>query len=110
MRVAQKFAGYTLAEADSLRKACAKKDAVAMAEQRPKFVGGCATNGYGESLGRELFGIIEKFADYAFTKSHAFGYGLITFQTAWLKAHHTVDYFACLLTSVKGNNDRAALY
>ncbi|MEY3615418.1 MAG: polymerase alpha subunit, partial [Actinomycetota bacterium] len=110
MRVAQKFAGYTLAEADSLRKACAKKDPVAMAEQRPKFVGGCAANNYGESLGRELFGIIEKFADYAFTKSHAFGYGLITYQTAWLKAHHAVDYFACLLTSVKGNNDRAALY
>ena len=110
MRVAQKFAGYTLAEADSLRKACAKKDPVAMAEQRPKFLGGCSTNGYGESLGRELFGIIEKFADYAFTKSHAFGYGLITYQTAWLKTHHTVDYFACLLTSVKGNNDRAALY
>lgn len=110
MRVAQKFAGYTLAEADSLRKACAKKDPVAMAEQRPKFIDGCAQHGYGESLGRELFGIIEKFADYAFTKSHAFGYGLITYQTAWLKAHHPVVYFACLLTSVKGNNDRAALY
>ena len=110
MRVAQKFAGYSLAEADSLRKACAKKDPKAMAEQRPKFVGGCATKGYGESLGRELFGIIEKFADYAFTKSHAYGYGLITYQTAWLKAHHPVVYFACLLTSVKGNNDRAALY
>ena len=110
MRVAQKFAGYSLAEADSLRKACAKKDPKAMAEQRPKFVGGCANNGYGESLGRELFGIIEKFADYAFTKSHAFGYGLITYQTAWLKTHHAVAYFACLLTSVKGNSDRAALY
>nr|MBU6202462.1 DNA polymerase III subunit alpha [Acidobacteriota bacterium] len=110
MRVAQKFAGYSLAQADSLRKACAKKDPVAMAEQRPKFVGGCAENGYGESLGRDLFGIIEKFADYAFTKSHAFGYGLITYQTAWLKTHHPVQYFACLLTSVKGNNDRAALY
>ncbi|MFM7891511.1 MAG: DNA polymerase III subunit alpha, partial [Actinomycetota bacterium] len=110
MRVAQKFAGYTLAEADSLRKACAKKDPKAMAEQRPKFVGGCAEKNYGEPLGRELFGIIEKFADYAFTKSHAYGYGLITYQTAWLKAHHPVEYFACLLTSVKGNNDRAALY
>jgi DNA polymerase-3 subunit alpha len=110
MRVAQKFAGYTLAEADSLRKACAKKDPKAMAEQRPKFIGGCVTNDYGEPLGRELFGIIEKFADYAFTKSHAYGYGLITYQTAWLKAHHPVEYFACLLTSVKGNNDRAALY
>ncbi|MFM8908774.1 MAG: DNA polymerase III subunit alpha, partial [Actinomycetota bacterium] len=65
MRVAQKFAGYTLAEADSLRKACAKKDPKAMAEQRPKFVGGCAEKNYGEPLGRELFGIIEKFADYA---------------------------------------------
>jgi DNA polymerase-3 subunit alpha len=110
MRVSQKFAGYSLAEADSLRKACAKKDPTAMAEQRPKFVGGCAAKGYGESLGRELFGIIEKFADYAFTKSHAYGYALITYQTAWLKAHHPVEYFACLLTSVKDNNERAPLY
>ena len=110
MRVSQKFAGYSLAEADSLRKACAKKDPKAMAEQRPKFVGGCAAKGYGESLGRELFGIIEKFADYAFTKSHAYGYALITYQTAWLKAHYPVEYFACLLTSVKDNNERAPLY
>ena len=57
-----------------------------------------------------MFDIIEKFADYAFNKSHTFGYGLVTYQTAYLKAHYPVEYFACLLTSVKSNLDKAAVY
>ena len=61
-------------------------------------------------LGKQLFDIIERFADYAFNKSHAFGYGLVTYQTAYLKAHYPVEYFACLLTSVKSNLDKAAVY
>jgi len=110
MRVAQRFAGYTLADADSLRKACAKKNPKEMAKHRPTFIDGVAAAGYGRTLGETLFGVIERFADYAFTKSHAFGYGLITYQTAWLKAHHPVEYLACLLTSVKDNTDKAAVY
>ncbi|MGA0064843.1 MAG: DNA polymerase III subunit alpha [Ilumatobacteraceae bacterium] len=110
MRVAQKFAGYTLADADSLRKACAKKNPKEMAKHRPTFIDGVEAAGYGRSLGENLFGVIERFADYAFTKSHAFGYGLITYQTAWLKAHYPVEYLACLLTSVKDNTDKAAVY
>jgi len=110
MRVAQKFAGYSLAEADNLRKACGKKIRELMAKERFKFEDGCEATGYGRELGEELFNTIENFADYAFAKSHAYGYGLITYQTAYLKAHYPVEYLACLLTSVKTNYDRAAVY
>ncbi len=110
MRVAQKFAGYTLAEADNLRKAVGKKVRELMAAEREGFEAGCERTGYGRALGKELFDVIEKFADYAFNKSHTFGYGLVTYQTAFLKAHHPVEYFACLLTSVKSNLDKAAVY
>ena len=110
MRVAQKFAGYTLEEADNLRKACGKKIRALIAAEREKFVAGCVTQGYGEELGTELFDIIEPFADYAFNKSHAYGYGLVAYQTAWLKAHYPVEYLAALLTSVKDNKDKTAVY
>ena len=110
MRVAQKFAGYTLEEADNLRKACGKKIRALIAAEREKFVAGCVTQGYGEELGTELFDIIEPFADYAFNKSHAYGYGLVAYQTAWLKAHYPVEYMAALLTSVKDDKDRTAVY
>ena len=110
MRVAQKFAGYTLEEADNLRKACGKKIRALIAAEREKFVAGCVTQGYGEQLGTELFDIIEPFADYAFNKSHSYGYGLVAYQTAWLKAHYPVEYMAALLTSVKDNKDKTAVY
>ncbi len=110
MRVAQKFAGYTLAEADNLRKACGKKIRALIRAEREKFVAGCAAQGYGEALGTQLFDIIEPFADYAFNKSHSYGYGFIAYQTAWLKAHHPVEYLASLLTSVKDNKDKTAVY
>jgi DNA polymerase-3 subunit alpha len=110
MRVAQKFAGYSLAEADNLRKAMGKKVREVMAAAREGFEKGVVAQGYQPSLGKDLFDIIEKFADYAFNKSHTFGYGLITYQTAYLKAHYPVEYLACLLTSVKSNLDKAAVY
>ena len=110
MRVAQKFAGYNLAEADNLRKAVGKKIREMMAKERVSFEAGVVATGYGELLGKQLFDIIEKFADYAFAKSHSFGYGLVTYQTAYLKAHYPVEYLACLLTSVKSNLDKAATY
>ena len=110
MRVAQKFAGYSLAEADNLRKACGKKVREMMARERDSFEAGCERTGYGSKLGKTLFDIIERFADYAFNKSHSYGYGLITYQTAFLKAHYPVEYFACMLSSVKSNLDRAAVY
>ncbi len=110
MRVAQKFAGYSLEEADNLRKACGKKIRALIAAEREKFVAGCQAQGYGAELGTALFDIIEPFADYAFNKSHSYGYGLVAYQTAWLKAHHPVEYMAALLTSVKDDKDKTAVY
>lgn len=110
MRVAQKFAGYSLAEADNLRKAMGKKSREVMAAARAAFESGAERSGYGQALGKQLFDVIERFADYAFNKSHTFGYGLVTYQTAYLKAHYPVEYFACLLSSVKSNLDKAAVY
>ncbi len=110
MRVAQHFAGYSLEEADNLRKACGKKIRSIIAAEREKFVKGCVAQGYGAALGTELFDIIEPFADYAFGKAHSYGYGLIAYQTAWLKANHPVEYLAALLSSVKDDKDRTAVY
>ena len=101
MRVAQRFAGYSLADADSLRRHCGKKIREAMAKERQKFEDGVEATGYGAGLGGELFDIIEGFADYAFPKAHSFGYGHTTWQTAYLKANHPVAYLAALLGSVK---------
>ncbi|MBM3800320.1 MAG: DNA polymerase III subunit alpha [Actinobacteria bacterium] len=110
MRVAQRFAGYSLAEADNLRKACGKKVRELMEQERSNFIEGCDRTGYGTDLGIYLFDIIENFADYAFTKSHSFGYGLVCYQTAYLKAKYPVHFFAALLTSVKDDLDKAAGY
>ncbi|NNN18658.1 MAG: DNA polymerase III subunit alpha, partial [Acidimicrobiaceae bacterium] len=110
MRVAQKFAGYTLAEADNLRKACGKKIRALIQAEREKFVEGCKTSGYGEAVGTALFDIIEPFADYAFNKSHSYGYGLIAYQTAWLKANYPVQFLAAILTSVKDDKEKTAVY
>ncbi len=110
MRMAQKFAGYSLAEADSLRKAMGKKIREAMEKERQKFVDGVVATGYTEALGVEMFDIIAQFADYAFNKSHSYGYGYIAYQIAFLKAHYPVQYLSALLTSVKSNLDKAAVY
>jgi DNA polymerase-3 subunit alpha len=110
MRVAQKFAGYSLAEADNLRKACGKKIRELIRTEREKFVAGCERSGYGRELGEKWFDIIEPFADYAFPKAHAYGYGLVAYQTAYLKANYPAEYLAALLSSVKTNLERAAVY
>jgi DNA polymerase-3 subunit alpha len=110
MRVAQKLAGYSLEEADNLRKAAAKKKRDLMRAERSKFVAGCERLSYGPEFGNEMFDIIEPFADYSFPKAHATGYGFIAYQTAWLKANYPVQYLAALLTSVKSNLDKAAVY
>jgi DNA polymerase III subunit alpha len=110
MRVAQRLAGYSLAEADMLRKAAAKKKRDLMAKERSKFVDSVERQGYDRAFGVEMFDVIEPFADYSFPKAHAFGYGFIAYQTAYLKANYPVQYLAALLTSVKSNQDRAAVY
>jgi len=110
MRVAQKFAGYSLAEADNLRRACGKKIRELMMRERAQFVDSCERNGYERKLGNDWFDIIEPFADYAFPKAHAFGYGLIAYQTAYLKANYPAEYLSALLTSVKSSLEKAAVY
>jgi len=110
MRVSQKLAGYTLSEADNLRKATGKKIREMIAKERAKFVAGCVSNGHDEEWSQRYFDTIEPFADYSFNKSHTVGYGYVTYQTAWLKANYPVQYLAALLTSVKSNLDKAAVY
>jgi DNA polymerase III subunit alpha len=110
MRVSQKLAGYSLEEADNLRKATGKKIRELIAKERSKFVTGCLQNGHSEEFAEKYFDTVEPFADYSFNKSHSVGYGLITYQTAWLKANYPVQYLAALLTSVKTNLDKAAVY
>jgi DNA polymerase-3 subunit alpha len=108
-RMANDARPYAVIE-DFLVHNCGKKDRVLIAKEREKFVEGCDGAGYGAKLGTDLFDIIEPFADYAFNKSHAYGYGLVAYQTAWLKANHPVEYLAALLTSVKDNQDKSAVY
>ncbi|MSW27159.1 MAG: DNA polymerase III subunit alpha [Actinobacteria bacterium] len=110
MRVSQRLAGYSLAEADNLRKATGKKDRELIAKERAKFVDGCETEGYGREFGERMFDIIEPFADYSFNKSHSVGYGFVAYQTAFLKANYTNEYLAALLTTVKGDKDKSAIY
>ena len=110
MRIAQQFAGYTLEEADNLRKACGKKIREKMAEEKEKFIDGCETTGYGRRVGEQWWNQIEPFADYAFNKSHSYAYGLLAYQTAYLKANYPVEYMAALLTSVRDKMERLTPY
>ncbi|MGH9122659.1 MAG: DNA polymerase III subunit alpha, partial [Acidimicrobiales bacterium] len=110
MGLARQFAGYTVVEADKLREGAAKKKRDVMAAEREKFIAGCDRTGYGSELGKRIFDMIEPFADYAFCRAHAYGYGLVSYWTAWLKAHYPVEYLAALLTSVADDKDRTALY
>ena len=95
---------------DVLVHNCGKKVRELIAKERVKFIDGVDRQGYGRGLGTTLFDIIEPFADYAFGKSHAYGYALVAFQTAYLKAHYPVEYLACLLSSVKSSLEKAAVY
>ena len=110
MRVATKIAGFSMTEADDLRKACSKKIREMIQAQRTKFVDGAEREGYGRDLGETLFNKIEPFADYAFNKSHAYGYALIAYQNSWLKANYPVEYMAALLTSFRDDKDKASVY
>ena len=107
LQIAQKFAGYSLGQADVMRKAMGKKIAEVMIEERDRFVSGIELQGHRRRLGEKLFDLIEPFAGYAFNKAHAVCYGLIAYQTAYLKAHYPIEYMAAVLCSSSG--DRTAL-
>lgn len=110
MQVARDLAGYSMAEADNLRKAMGKKIKSVMEAEKEKFVAGCASQGHPPQLGRELWDSIEPFAGYGFNLSHSACYAYVAFQTAYLKAHYPAEYMAALLTSTKRDKDRTALY
>jgi DNA polymerase-3 subunit alpha len=111
MQAAQILAGYTLGGADMLRRAMGKKKPEEMAKQRAIFVEGCAKiNKIGEAKANQLFDVLDKFAGYGFNKAHAACYGVITCQTAWLKARHPVEFMAALLSNELDNTEKIALF
>lgn len=104
--IAQAFAGYSLNEADNVRKAMGKKIPSIMSQEREKFISGAVKQGHLESLASEVFALIEPFAGYAFAKAHSVSYGLVSYWTAYLKANHTVDYIVALLNVYTNNADK----
>ena len=110
MRIAQRVAGYSLARADILRKAMGKKKREVLDKEYEGFAEGMRTNGFSPGAIKVLWDTILPFADYAFNKSHAAGYGLVSYWTAYLKANFPAEYMAGLLTSVGDDKDKAAVY
>ena len=106
MQIAQVMAGYTLGGADMLRRAMGKKKPEEMAKQRGGFIEGCANNGIDANLAGNIFDLVEKFAGYGFNKSHSAAYGLLSYQTAWLKAHHSAAFMAAVLSADMHNTDK----
>ena len=109
MQIARDLAGFSMGQADVLRKAMGKKIASLLAEQKEKFIEGCVKNGVYKELGEKVFSFIEPFAGYGFNRSHAACYAMIGYQTAYLKAHWPVEFMAALLTADQGDTDRVAI-
>jgi len=110
MQMAQIVGGYSLGGADLLRRAMGKKDAKKMAEERAKFRDGAAKDGLAGSKADEIFDLMEKFAGYGFNKSHAAAYALVSYQTAWLKAHYPAEFMAATISSDMDNTDKAVIF
>ncbi|HEY8138858.1 MAG TPA: DNA polymerase III subunit alpha, partial [Methylocystis sp.] len=108
MQIAQELSGYSLGEADNLRRAMGKKIKSEMDAQRDRFVGGAMERGLARDKANEIFDLLAKFADYGFNKSHAAAYALIAYQTAWFKAHYPVEFMAASMTFEKSNTDKLA--
>ncbi|MDT0550557.1 DNA polymerase III subunit alpha, partial [Streptomyces sp. DSM 41529] len=110
MFIAQKVASYTMGKADALRKAMGKKKLEVLEAEYKGFKEGMTANGFSEAAVKALWDTILPFAGYAFNKSHAAGYGLVSYWTAYLKANYPAEYMAGLLTSVGDDKDKAAVY
>src|SRR5438874_907744 len=110
MQIANRLAGYSLGEADLLRRAMGKKNPEEMAKQRDRFVKGAVERGFPEKKIVKLFDLMEQFAGYGFNKSHSAAYALLAFQTAYLKTHYPVEFMAALLTSQAGSTDDIVKY
>ncbi len=110
MAIAQQLAGYSLGKADLLRRAMGKKKKEILEKEYDGFAAGMRSNGYSDAAIKTLWEILVPFSDYAFNKAHTAGYGLVSFWTAYLKANYPAEYMAALLTSVKDDKDKSALY
>ena len=110
MQISKELAGFSGAKADDLRKAIGKKNRQAMAALKPEFVEGCKASGTKADVIEFLWNTNEKSADYSFNKSHAACYGLIAYRTAWLKANHTAEYMAALISSVMSTKDKVPFF
>jgi len=110
MAVAQKLAGYTLGQADLLRRAMGKKKKEVLDAEYVPFSEGMKANGYSEAAVKALWEVLVPFSDYAFNKAHTAAYGLISYWTAYLKQHYAPEYMAALLTSVRDDKDKMAIY
>ncbi|KJS15854.1 MAG: DNA polymerase III subunit alpha [Peptococcaceae bacterium BRH_c4b] len=110
MRISSDLAGFTLGEADLLRRAMGKKKAEIIAGLRAQFVEGAVKNSVDAGIAGQIFDLMEYFAGYGFNKSHSAAYALVSYQTAYLKANYPVEYMAALLTSVRDNTDKVAVY
>ncbi|MGM1016598.1 MAG: DNA polymerase III subunit alpha [Actinomycetota bacterium] len=110
MAIAQKVAGFTLGQADILRRAMGKKKKSELDKQYAGFQAGMHANGYSDGAVKALWDILLPFSDYAFNKAHSAAYGVISYWTAYLKAHYPAEYMAALLTSVGDSKDKMALY
>ncbi len=110
MGIASKIAGYSLGEADMLRRAMGKKIKEEMDQHRVRFLKGAKERGHDEKKSEELFDLMYKFADYGFNKSHAAAYSVITLQTAWIKCHYPAEFFAALLSTEMGDTDKVVKY
>ena len=106
MQIAQTIGGYTLGGADLLRRAMGKKKPEEMAKHRVTFVAGAVARGYGEVLANRLFDLMAMFAEYGFNKSHSAAYAVLTYQTAWLKAHYPAEFIAATLSCDMGDTDK----
>ena len=106
MQIAQDLSGYSLGEADLLRRAMGKKKIEEMEKQKVRFLKGAVERDIDEKIADEIFELMAYFAGYGFNKSHSAAYGMISYQTAWLKAHHRAEYMAALMTVECGNTDK----
>ncbi len=109
MQIAQVMAGFSLGTADILRRAMGKKKPEEMAKQRAGFLAGCTEHGIDANLAGNIFDLVEKFAGYGFNKSHSAAYALLSYQTAWLKAHHPAAFMSAVLSADMDNTDKVVI-
>jgi DNA polymerase-3 subunit alpha len=110
MQIAQEMAGYSLGGADMLRRAMGKKIQAAMDAERPKFIAGAKANGVDDDKALEVWNLLDKFANYGFNKSHAAAYAVVSYQTAWLKANHPVEFMAAVMNCDIHLTDKLGIY